>query len=208
MMSENSHETCECDTLSYIYTALISIYCCRVNVGQTPFRTQDSERRHKKSFYTAVPSIYMENGDILLSPDPANKENIYIHNKGNWGEFYDTVEESYVSLVINHNADINKLLRFIEFNSIVRDNNKNIDRTQTITAFKVTTEHQDSDKILFSSGKVIRRFDKWRAQIPRDKDTTNRLRSTHFILTLYFDNTYNKEIILNRIISHYDIQIY
>jgi hypothetical protein len=111
------------------------------------------------SFYTAVPSIYMENGDILLSPDPANKENIYIHNKGNWGEFYDTIEESYISLVINHNADINKLLRFIEFNSIVRDNNKNIDRDQTITAFKVTTEYQDTGKILFSTGKIKRRFD-------------------------------------------------
>lgn len=163
------------------------------------------------SFYSAVPPIYAENGNVLFSPDPRNRENIYVHNKGNFGEFYGTVSEAYLKLVINPNADINKILRFLEFASIVRDKDKTIDREKTITAFRVQTEYQDSGKTTFSANKIKRRFDRWRLKIPRDQLTSTRrgrLRSTHFILTLYYDNTYNKELILNRLMSHYDIQVY
>ena len=163
------------------------------------------------SLYSAVPPTYLENGNILLSPNPSSKANVFIHNKGNFGEFYGTVSESYVKLVINPNADINKILRFLEFNSTVRDKTKTIDRTKTITAFRVQTQYQDTNKVAYSAANVKRRFDKWRLKIPRDQLSTSkrgRLRSTFFTLTLYYDNTYNKELILNRIMSHYDIQVY
>lgn len=163
------------------------------------------------SLYSAVPPTYLENGNILLSPNPNSKTNIFVHNKGNFGEFYGTVTEAYVKLVINPHADINKLLRFLEFNSIVRDKTKTIDRALTITAFRVQTQYQDTDKTAYSIANVKRRFDKWRLKIPRDQLSTSRrgrLRSTFFTLTLYYDNTYNKELILNRIMSHYDIQVY
>jgi len=161
-------------------------------------------------FDPAKPSLFIENGDIILSANPANRSKIYTHGLGNWGEFYGNIEECSISLVINANADINKILRTFEFNSIVRDNNKVIDRTQTITAFRIQTEYQDTGKVLFSSGRIKRRFDKWRVKIPRNSLSSkkDRLRSTHFILTLYFDNTYNKELIMNRLMSYYDPQIF
>ena len=71
------------------------------------------------SFYSAVPPIYVENGNILMSPNPDERETVFTHNKGNYGEFYGTVSEAYLKLVINPNADINKILRFLEFASIV-----------------------------------------------------------------------------------------
>ena len=141
--------------------------------------------------------------------------NIYTHNIGNWGEFYGTQEPCEITLVINPKADINKVLRFLEFNSIVRDDNKVIDRTKTITGFKITTETQSSDVIYqtkpASLTRLKKRFDKWRIKLPRDNNSTSkkgRFRSTHFLLTLYFDNTYNKELIMNRLISYYDPQIF
>jgi len=161
------------------------------------------------SRYSAVPSIYVENKDIILSPDPLNPGVIYQNGTGQWGNFYNNVTETSIKLVLNDNSDINKVLRFIEFNSIVRDDNKLIDRFVTITAFKVTTEYQTTNKIDFSTGRIKRKFDKWRLKIPRDATgvmNTQRLRSTHFILTLYFDNTQNKELILNRIMYYYDEQ--
>lgn len=162
------------------------------------------------SRFSATPPIYIENGDILLSSDPDNRNKVYRHNAGNYGEFYDNVEECFVKLVLNKEADVNKILRFIEFTSTVRDNNNNVITDQTITSFQVTTEYQDTGKTFFSTGRIKRKFGKWRLKIPRDKDTggRNRLRSTHFVLTLYFDNTSNRELILNRIIHHFDIQMY
>jgi len=163
------------------------------------------------SRYSPTPKTWIDNGNILISPNPLNPKVSYTHNKGNWGEFYGIVEESFIKLVINPNADINKILRTLEFNSIVRDNNKVVDRTVTITAFRIETENQDTGKILFSSNRIKRRFDKWRVKLSRDINSTNqrsRLRSTHFIVTLYFDNTENKEFIMNRLMSYYDVQIF
>lgn len=162
------------------------------------------------SRYSATPPIYIENGDILLSPNPDDRDSIYIHDKGNWGEFYGERKESFIKLVLNENADINKILRSLEFNSIVRDNEKNIDRDRTITAFRVETEYQDTGKVDFDSGRIKLRFDKWRVDLPQvtnERGKKNRLRSTYFELTLYFDNTYNRELILNRILYYYDIQM-
>jgi hypothetical protein len=161
------------------------------------------------SFYSGNSPIYIENNNILLSVNPSNKEEIYLEHSGDWGEIYGNTEEAYIKLVLNEAADVNKILRFVEFNSIVRDNNKVIDRTQTITGFRVQTEYQDTGKIT-DLGRIKRRFDKWRLKIPRNSLSTkeDRLRSTHFVLTLYFDNSYNKELILNRILHFFNVQMY
>jgi len=164
---------------------------------------------------SSTPPIWINNGDTLLSPDVNNSDKLYTHNIGPWGSFYDTVKPCNITLVINPKADINKVLRFLEFNSIVRGDDKMIDRTKTITGFKISTETQASDDIYKTSPQSLtrlkRRFDKWRIKLPRDNNSTSkkgRFRSTHFLLTLYFDNTYNKELIMNRLVSYYDPQIF
>lgn len=171
------------------------------------------------------PKMWINNGDTLITSNtisaPTNLTNkMYIHNIGSWGNFYDIVRPCELTLVINPKADVNKVLRFLEFNSIVRevdpaDNSKTIDRTKTITGFKIKTETQASNDIYKTSPesltKLKRRFDKWRIKLPRDHESTSkkgRFRSTHFLVTLYFDNTYNKELIVNKLTSYYDLQIF
>lgn len=163
--------------------------------------------------FSIAPKIWIENGQILLTSNPVNKKAriVYTHNIGNWGEFYGVNKECSITLVINPQADMNKVLRTIEFNSIVRDDNKVIDRTATITAFRIQTQYQDTLKTPFSSGRIMRKFDKWRVKIPRDQLSAakqGRLRSTYFILTLYFDNESNKELITNRLMSYFDYQTF
>jgi hypothetical protein len=148
--------------------------------------------------HSATPPIWIENGDILLSPSynrNSHVSKLYTHNIGDYGKFYGITQECSISLVVNPNADYNKVLRTIEFNSIVRNDNKVIDRTQTITAFRIQTQYQDTNKIAFTPERFKRKFDKWRLKIPRNQlsaSKQDRLRSTYFIVTLYFDNSYNK----------------
>ena len=163
------------------------------------------------SRYSITPSIYIGNKNVFLSPNPLNAQDIYIHNKGNYGNFYGVNQECFVQLVVNENADINKVLRLLEYNSIVRDSNKVLDRDSTITAFKIDTENQTTGKVPFSSDRFKHKFNKWRVKIPRDQNSVSqhgRLRNTYFIVTLYFDNSNNKELILNRLLTHYDIQMF
>jgi hypothetical protein len=157
-----------------------------------------------------TPSIWIENGDTIITTKTVNNvEKGFVHNIGNYGEFYNNVEECFISLVVNPQADLNKVLRTLEYNSIVRDNNKVVDRTKTITAFRIYNEYQDTGKVPYSADRIKRRFDKWRVKIPRDSNNQRaRLRSSYFIVNLYFDNSENKELIMNRLISYFDIQIF
>ena len=164
--------------------------------------------------FSCTPPIWINNGNTLLSSrvDAEDIQSMYTHNIGEWGNFYEIVRPCELTLVINPEADINKVLRYLEFNSIVRNDDKEITRTETITGFKITTETQTSDDIYKTNPEALtrikRRFDKWRIKLPRDKDSRGRFRSTHFLLTLYFDNSYNKELIMNRLISFYDRQTF
>lgn len=163
------------------------------------------------SRYSATPRFWFGNQDVLMSTDTNKLENIYTHNIGNWGEFYGKIQEASITLILNPSADVNKILRFLEFNSIVRDENKVIDRSRTITAFDISTEIGTTGKTGFSPDRIKRRFDKWRIKIPRDANSKNqkgRLRSTYFIVTLYFDNQSNQELIMNKLLSYHDAQIF
>ena len=166
------------------------------------------------SMYSATPQIWMDNGDILMTSGTSGREGdvkVYTHNIGPWGEFYGSIQEASITMVINPNADINKVLRTLEYNSIVRDDAKVIDRTATITGFRIQNQVQDTGIIPFTSGRIKRKFDKWRVKIPRDINTANkqgRLRSSYFIVTLYFDNKKNLQLIMNNLISYYDVQMF
>ncbi len=163
------------------------------------------------SRYSMAPTIWIQNGDIILTPNPLDQKELYTNAIGDWGVFYGVQEPCELTLVVNPQADVNKILRTMEFNSIVRDNNKIIDRGQTITAFRISTQYQDTNVVPFSPDRFRRKFDKWRLKIPRDQNSSNqqgRLRSTYFVVTLYFDNSQNKELIMNRLMSYFDYQVF
>jgi hypothetical protein len=158
-----------------------------------------------------TPTIWIQNGDIILTPDPLSQLELYTSGIGQWGVFYGKQEECQLTLVVNPQADVNKILRTMEFNSIVRDDDKLIDRTQTISAFRIYNQYQDTNIVPFSADRFRRKFDKWRLKIPRDQNSTSqqgRMRSTYFIVTLYFDNSQNKELIMNRLMSYFDYQVF
>ena len=163
------------------------------------------------SRYTTTPPIWINNGNILMSPDPLANEKVFTSNKGSWGVFYNRLATTELTLVINPDADVNKVLRTLEFNSIVRDDNKIVDRAQSLTGFRVYNQYQDTNVVPFSPERFKRKFDKWRLKIPRDQNSTTqqgRLRSAYFVVTLYFDNSYNKELIMNKLVSYFDYQIF
>jgi hypothetical protein len=163
------------------------------------------------SRYTTTPPIWINNGNILMSPDPLANKKVFTSNKGSWGVFYDRLASTELTLVINPDADVNKVLRTLEFNSIVRDDNKIVDRAQSLTGFRVYNQYQDTNVVPFSPERFKRKFDKWRLKIPRDQNSTTqqgRLRSAYFVVTLYFDNSYNKELIMNKLVSYFDYQIF
>ena len=107
--------------------------------------------------------------------------------------------------------------RFDENNSTIRD--------ETITSLRIYNEVQDTGKIDLTDtrefkGTTIskylqRKFDKWRIKLPRnnqrndgrrDNRGIDKLRSTYFIVELFYQNNENKKFRINRVVSHFDRQ--
>ena len=156
--------------------------------------------------------------------------------------FGEDAVELVLSFVVNSNSDINKILRFVEFNSTVSpvkekgnfydrilEPYENTLRDETITGIRIYNENQDTGKIDLSDtrefkGQTVskylkRKFDKWRIKVPRDNQRTDlranhnnqlkgKMRSTYFVVELYYQNNNNKEFKLDGVITHYDFQMF
>lgn len=207
-----------------------------------------------ESFYKYTPTIYLNN-NYIYSPNSHNgnlgtstNHMLYRHKCGEYGVYYDEDPvEAMISIVINDNADYNKILRFLEFNSSVNKlHNKgtfyNEDfngvvnpiiksslRNETISGIRIYNDQQDTGKIDLSTTRefkgatvnkyIKRKFDKWRVKIPRNAQLNDnrpshsninldRMRSTYFIVELFYQNNNNKSFKLDRIISYYDFQMF
>jgi len=166
------------------------------------------------SFYSHLPNIYLQSRRRVLSPSPTESNKLYLHDVGDYGVFYDTdPEESSITIRVNSLGVANKILRFLEYNSIVKDftlQSEPVVQDQGLSSIKIENDYQDSGKQSLDE-RQKRRFRKWRVKLPRDKESQNalgRFRGTYFDITLYFDNSVNLSIMLERIMSYYDVHIY
>tara|TARA_R110002012_G_scaffold182378_3_gene348764 strand:+ start:31467 stop:36008 length:4542 start_codon:yes stop_codon:yes gene_type:complete len=166
------------------------------------------------SFYSQLPNIYLQSKRRIISPSPSDPKKLYLHDVGDYGVFYDTdPEESSITIRVNSLGVANKILRFLEYNSIVKDftlQTEPIVQDQGLSSIKIENDYQESGKESLD-GRQKRRFRKWRVKLPRDNKSQNalgRFRGTYFDITLYFDNSVNLSIMLERIMSYYDVHMY
>jgi len=161
------------------------------------------------SFYSFLPSLYVNhNRSLFTLPQSIPSDNLgdklYIHNQGNYAEFYNNApSESSVTIFINSTPLLNKILRFIEYNCTVKDGDT-IVQSAGLTSIRVENDYQDSG---IQPIEQIHKFRKFRIKVPRDQQE-GRFRSTYFKVSLYFDNSVNLSLTLQRIMAFFDIQIY
>lgn len=156
------------------------------------------------SFYDYLPKMYISRGFNLLTLHPDNKK-IYKQFDGEYNVYFDEYYPSYVTLVINPEADLDCVFDNIQYKSELYLND--IDQPeQTLTHIQAFSEYQDSGKIPLELGRnknLRRKFRDWHALIPRDK--RNRIRNPWIFLKLELDNTSNYKMILHDIIIHYTV---
>lgn len=162
------------------------------------------------SFYTFLPSIYINhNRNLFTVPqygiDDEQSDNIYIHNIGPYGNFYDNgAEDTSITITVNSVPLLNKILRFVEYNCTVKNDIGIVQQSQGLTRIRVQNDYQDSGVVPINQ---IHRFRKFRVKTPRDEND-GRFRATYFNISLFFDNSVNLSLTLQRIMSFFDIQTY
>lgn len=139
-----------------------------------------------------------------------------------WENFSDT--ESYnkifgitrpfsFSFISNANPTINKVFDTIEMRADCYNYSKLLGDKLSHTVqdgkpfdyMRADNEYQDTDKVYFNNSSFRKKFRVWRALIPRNKDTRERIRNTWTKVTLGSDNPSTKLSILHDVTVKYTI---
>lgn len=149
---------------------------------------------------TYKPAWYIPKGDTLYITDPTNKM-LYEQYKGEYNVFFEESHPSYVILQVNPSVDMDSIFHNIFYRSeIYLDDIDQPDKT--LTHIDAYNEYQKTGRILLTvgrNGNIRRKFRQWRADIPREAGTRNKLRNPWIYLKLELANDENYQMILHDI---------
>ena len=148
------------------------------------------------SFYSYTPSMYIIKGNKMLTMG-LSKNELWEHFKGDWNSFYGTLYDSRVEFLVNP-PEADCVFNNIAYKSEVYDN-EGIDKpTETLTHIRGYNEYQLSNETALTlHSNIQRKFRMWRANIPREANTINRLRGNWLFLNLIYRNENNRKLILH-----------
>jgi hypothetical protein len=156
------------------------------------------------SLYDYLPNMYISKGNNFLVTHPNNKK-IYKQYAGQYNVYFDTYYPSYITLMLNPEADLDCVFDNIQFKSELYLND--IDQPdETLTKIQAYNEYQNSGLIPLELGRnknLRRKFRDWHALIPREG--RNRIRNPWVYLKLQLDNEDNYKMILHDIICYYTV---
>ena len=162
-----------------------------------------------ESFYSFVPNMYLNTGRRILSTDPQNQNESYVHNDGVYGNFYNTTYPSHLTLVVSPDALLPKLFTNIEYNSEIDINDIDQKHNETLTSLEIWNDYQTTGIIpLIVGTNVKRRMRHWRHTIGRDINSVGskaRMRDYSVYIKVSYDNNNNKRLVLHDIIVSYTL---
>lgn len=162
------------------------------------------------SFYSFKPRLYILVNNSIFSSlnETASNSDIYIHDKGVYSEFYGTIFNSDITLLINNGTNKVKQYRTIEYLSEVFDTNGNI-LDETVNVVNVSNDTQSSGDITLVLGNNIRRFNRtWRLNMPRELTVDAykpRMKDVYLKMMLRYNNNNNKRFILHDVTNGFVI---
>ena len=159
-----------------------------------------------ESFYSYKPSLYLQYGRRLLSVNPANGSQTYIHNEGEYGKFYGNAPSTCIlKTILGDNGNVTKTFDNLEYLSEVYDTSKLDIFNETFDRLRLRNEYQDTGLInLTNNTNIKRRMRTWRTYFPRAvSDNKSRIRNPWVELTLEYDNNANKRFVLHDLIYSY-----
>ena len=162
-----------------------------------------------ESFYSFTPSLYLPTGKRLLSSNPFDTSNsVYLHNEGNFGQFYNQNPSiSEAEFIVNF-PDATKTPTFrldtLEFWSEVFDINGIDIPLETITGILLYNDYQTTGSsllLLTPQQNVVRRERTWRINAIRDFNSPlpikPYLRDVYVKIKIFYNNQGNRYFRLN-----------
>lgn len=179
-----------------------------------------------ESLYDYQPSIYVKTFENrILSVDATvggNLEDMYLHDAGDYGDYYGVKSSSFVTFIANDKPLVNKIFSNVEFNSRVSlvspYSPTDTYYDETINFVQMYNDYQDTGELTVvqdASGdvqpssplEIKRRHRKWRFAIPRDDDPlstrSTRFSSTYLFIKFKYTNNADKKFTLDDVLTYY-----
>lgn len=126
-----------------------------------------------ESFYSFQPQLYISLGRRLLSALPDANHKVYIHNKGEFGRYYDVTYPCYIEFIVNADPESKLTFRtdYLQFWTQVFDQLNNDIPFNTALTFRCSNDYQDTQTSLapITNPKWIDRFERsWKVNWIRD----------------------------------------
>jgi len=170
-----------------------------------------SERvKNFSGYYSHKPNIYITDGINTLSPNPDSGSGIFIHDKGDYGVFYNNAPStSILETIVNPQGMHTKVFNNLEYLTQVSENGVDVP-LETLTSIKIFNEYQDTGEIALApytptntlNYNVRRRMRTWRLDNPRGS-SNERIRNPYTTIEVKYQNNANKRLELHNLISHY-----
>lgn len=152
------------------------------------------------SYRSYVPKMYINDGEYVMSTDPDSLGDVYLHDVGNRGEFYQNdPSTSSITIVPNENPNISKVNDNIRWYSEVYDTNGNEISTETVSGITVFNPYQTTGV----KTNVKRLLREWKFTVLYEQNTKNRIRGHYCKEKFDFLNNDNKEFKLYYITNSY-----
>ena len=152
------------------------------------------------SFYDYGTPMFINTQDKLLSLNPNTQNQLFLHNNGNYGEFYGSSNDTLLKFIVNKFPMNTKVFDNFEWHTEILDAINNNIADQTWDKIKVETDYQAASTTLIVEGNVKRRERTWKMPVPRNKEDSTRLRDKYLTITLTYENEGARS---NKIRAHY-----
>lgn len=184
--------------------------------------------------HSFLPRIYINDYKYVFSTDnnagtdPALR-NIYIHDIGNYCEYYTIIYPTYLKFIVNPNPQYTKVFDNIKFDSQSRVFNPATNsyinfNDDTWSSIRITNDYQNTDtQTLIVNDNIKREERTWQLDVPRNRvlyTTSNspniytdlsvgnkpfgeRIRDKYIQVELTYNNALNRELILNNFTTQF-----
>lgn len=171
------------------------------------------------SFYDACPYIYISNRSRIYSPEAyylvGNENKLYLHNVGNYGEFYGDVYPSSVKISVNPNPMSTKVFdnlswvsesysedgKYDEINDFNFEDTRIIKVDDTIARVRCYNDYQNTDWVNMDqtaiTGNLRNNEEGYTIQVPRNKinwDTTTPNNNSIFDSTILTKTSFGERM--------------
>lgn len=182
------------------------------------------------SFYSFHPKLYIQDHDNFITPNPTDGSKLYVHDKGDYNNFYGTVFPSKIDIEANPKAPITKVFDNVAFHLEVTDESNpgtKINLDETLSSIRFHNDFQSSGFVTPDqtpvTGNIRRKEREWQMAVLRNAvdealanpdilDPANldlnrqfkeRLRDKYLTINMIFDNPNNRKILLHYLKTFY-----